>query len=432
MEQTPNRREYGRRGAGDGVDDDAELPGLLARFSEIGRKNGTGIERLALGDLDAAAREELLGLWRERGLHVHRDAIGNMFGLVEPLDSGLPLVLVGSHLDSQPDGGRFDGQVGVLGALAAVCRLRDRGLVPEGVNLGAVDWTNEEGARFQPSVMGSSVFTGALALASALAATDTRDVSVADELGRLGLAGGADLGGAVAAYAELHVEQGPRLEEEGVDVGVVDGTWAAYKADVVARGVQTHTGPTPMAKRVDALYGAARAVAVVHELGLARSDGRLHTAVAWMRITPNSPNATPSAVEFKVELRGPDESLLAETRDELLRALAGITAESGVAFDVGRWSERRAEAFDAGVVAEAERAVTGLGLSTRRMPTIAGHDAVVMNAAGVPTALLFVPSHDGITHNAAEFTSDDDLRNGEAALAAVVLRLCERAAAPTA
>ncbi|GAB2550010.1 Zn-dependent hydrolase [Leucobacter ruminantium] len=404
----------------------AELPGLLERFSEIGRKNGTGIERLALSDLDATARGELQALWAERGLHVYRDRIGNQFGLVQPLDSAKPLVLVGSHLDSQPDGGRFDGQVGVLGALAVVCGMRDRGLIPSGVNVGAVNWTNEEGARFQPSVMGSSVFAGVLSLDAALASSDTREVRVADELERLSLAGDAELAGRVAGYAELHVEQGPRLEEEGVDIGVVDGTWAAYKADVVARGVQTHTGPTPMAKRIDALYGAARAIAAVHELGLARTDGRLHTAVAWMRITPNSPNATPSAVEFKVELRGPDEELLARTRDELLGLLGGITAESGVAFEVGVWSERRAESFDAALADEVERSVRELRLSTKRMPTIAGHDAVVMNAAGVPTTLLFVPSHDGITHNAAEFTSDVDLVNGEAALAAAVQRLCAR------
>lgn len=398
---------------------------IFERFSGTGQKHETGVERLAFGAQDAAARAQFRDFCGQLGLSFHVDAIGNQFGLIRPPSADETLVLVGSHLDSQPDGGRFDGQVGVAAGLAVVSDLSSR--ISPSCNLGVVNWANEEGARFQPSVMGSSVYVGALPLATALSSTDAHHVLLQDELAARGLGGASSLPGRLVAYAELHVEQGAVLETSGQDIGVVDRTWAAYKADVRISGVQTHTGPTPMRQRVDALAAAARLIVRVRKLGIEDPEQQLHTAVAWMRISPNSPNATPSLVEFKVELRSPDEGLLQVARQSLLACALETEQESGASCEFGEWSERRAAAFDPRAVDAAESAIAAIGLRTRRMPTIAGHDAVTLNAAGIPSALLFVPSVGGITHNAAELTHTTDLHNGVRALTATVEALLNRA-----
>ncbi|QIM17101.1 Zn-dependent hydrolase [Leucobacter insecticola] len=399
---------------------------LFGRFSDIGRKDETGVERLAFGRADAEVRAQFRDECHRHGLHFHVDQIGNQFGLVKAPEEGQKIVLVGSHLDSQPAGGRFDGQLGVAAGLAVVAIERAKGSLPVGCNLGTVNWANEEGARFQPSVMGSSVFTGQLALETALNARDAQNVLLADELEAKCLAGTSMLPGQLAAYAELHVEQGSELEEHDLNIGVVERTWAAYKADIRVRGQQTHTGPTPMAKRIDALAAAARLIVLVRELGLRDYNAQLHTAIAWMRITPNSPNATPSLVELKVELRSPDESLLDATRARLSAEVTSLEDEMGVQCELNDWSERRASRFCPEIVAGVEAAISTLGLSVKRVATIAGHDAVVTNAAGAPTTLLFVPSAGGITHNAAEFTSVEDRHRGVTALAVAVKHLLER------
>ncbi len=420
----------------------ARFDALFAELSEIGRANGTGLHRLAFGAADAEARAVFAARAGALGLHVHTDEIGNQFALVRPPAPADRTVLLGSHLDSQPDGGRFDGQLGVAAALAVVAELGAGGGTGGGAdgctgggassggagaaNVGAVNWANEEGARFQPSVMGSSVFTGQLALRDALAARDAGGAALGEELAQRGLAGGPTLPGTVVAYAELHVEQGPVLEREGIELGIVDRTWAAYKADVRVHGVQTHTGPTPMAQRVDALAAAGRLIAQLRELGLADPEQALHTAAAWMRITPNSPNATPSLVEFKAELRSPDEARLRAARAALTAAAGELERETGVRCEFGAWSERRAVGFDPAAVALASAAVAAAGIRARRVPTIAGHDAVIMNAASIPTALLFTPSADGITHHAAEYTALADQHRGVRALAAVAAALIAR------
>lgn len=398
---------------------------LFAEFSEIGRANDTGLHRLAFSAADAEVRAAFRARCAALGLHAHTDEIGNQFALARPPMPGDRTVLLGSHLDSQPDGGRFDGQLGVAAALAVVAEAAHTE-VPQGTNLGAVNWANEEGARFQPSVMGSSVFTGQLSLAEALAASDAEHTLLSDEVVSRALAGTSALPATVAAYAELHVEQGARLERDGAELGIVDRTWAAHKADVRVHGVQTHTGPTPMALRVDALAAAARLIALLRELGLADPDDRLHTAAAWMRITPNSPNATPSLVEFKVELRSPEEERLHAARAALVAAAQEIERGTGVQCDFGAWSERRAASFDPDLVALATATAISMGIRAQRMPTIAGHDAVIMNAAGVPTVLLFTPSAEGITHHAAEYTEPADQHRGVRALAAVARALLAR------
>ena len=279
--------------------------------------------------------------------------------------------------------------------------------------------------------MGSSVYTGQLPLETALAAADIWGISVGEELSRLRLSDSSWVGRPPAAYAELHVEQGARLESDGIEIGVVEGTWAAYKADIAVHGVQTHTGPTPMAQRVDALYAAAKVIAAVREIALAEPNDRLHTSVAWMRVTPNSPNATPSLVELKVELRSRSAEVLSAARGSLERVVNETAEATAAQIVVGPWSERETRDFDPELVERVVAGVEQAGLSCRRMLTIAGHDAVVMNAVGVPTVLLFIPSHDGITHNAEEFTSEVDLENGVIALGEAVALLCHDVAVGT-
>lgn len=400
------------------------VPDFLATFAEFstfGERHG-GLHRLTLTDEDRQARDRLAELATGAGLHARVDAIGNQFFFVAPPDQPAderPVVMVGSHLDSQPDGGRFDGQVGVVTALHAVLALAERvrsGDYP--FNLAVVNWTNEEGARYQPSVLGSSVHTGAVGLDAALGLVDTAGVVLGDELDRIGYRG-SDQVALPAAYLEVHVEQGPVLEAEGIDLGVVEGAWAALKLDLTLHGEQTHTGPTPMARRVDAMYAMAQVITLVHELGLADPDDRLHTTVGSLGTEPGSPNCTPSRVWAKVELRSDDIDRVRAARQRLADELERIEQATGCRAEVTSESLRDVGRMWAPGAELVERVAAAAGLSSRRMKTIAGHDAVVMNHA-VPTVLFFVPAHGGFTHNRHEFTTDRDLANGLHAMVGVL------------
>nr|WP_161976625.1 Zn-dependent hydrolase [Kocuria rosea] len=378
-------------------------------FAAIGAKNG-GLHRLTGTPEDGAARALLISAFQERGYTVACDAVGNVFGFVLPPDAR-PTILIGSHLDSQPDGGRFDGQTGVVTALWAARVLEDRvrsGELP--FNLGVVNWTNEEGARFQPSVLGSSVFTGRIPPQVALEAVDPHGTTLGESLSEINALGTDDVP-LPAAYLEVHVEQGAVLEREGVDIGIVEGAWGALKLDVRVAGVQTHTGPTPMPERVDALYATALLITAVHRMGLEQPEGRLHTTVGSLRVTPDSPNCTPSEVRSKVELRSDDPEVLATARAALETALEEIGQTTGASLEITAESRRETSHMWPEGPEILERAADRCRLSSRRMKTIAGHDALVMNAA-VPSLLFFIPSEAGHTHNHRELTGDDDLVNG--------------------
>ncbi|MGD8214723.1 allantoate amidohydrolase [Aestuariimicrobium sp. Y1814] len=389
----------------------------FAEFSTFGERNG-GLHRLTLTDEDRRARDRLAALAAARGWFARTDQVGNQFFFVAEPDER-PVVMVGSHLDSQPDGGRFDGQVGVVTAFHAVAALEDR--VRSGdyrYNLAVVNWTNEEGARFQPSVLGSSVHIGAVPLETAWGLRDTAGVVLKDELERIGYLGGDEVA-LPAAYVEVHVEQGPVLEDEGIDIGVVEGAWAALKLDLTIHGEQTHTGPTPMARRVDAMYAMAKVITAVHELGLADPDGRLHTTVGSLGTEPGSPNCTPSRVWAKVELRSDDIEKVRAARSALDEVLTDLAATTGARPEVTSESLRDVGRMWAPGTTLVEQVSAAAGLSSKRVKTIAGHDAVVMNNA-VPTVLFFIPAHGGFTHNRHEFTSDSDLGNGLRAMVGVL------------
>jgi beta-ureidopropionase / N-carbamoyl-L-amino-acid hydrolase len=407
---------------------------LLADFrdlSRIGATDNGGVERQAATPSDGASRAWLRQWLSQRGFRVANDRIGNMFGLHE-FTPGAPYVLGGSHLDSQPRGGRFDGAYGVLAAAYAADRLRRRyagATAKPRFNLGVVNWFNEEGSRFTHSMMGSGVFSGKLDLADAVSLTDRHGTTVEQALRALDELGDTDVlaPAAVAAFAEIHIEQGAILDKEGIDIGLVTSTWAANKYNIVVHGAQAHTGATPMADRKDALYGAALAVVAVRELA-DRFGEELHTSCGQFDVTPNSPVVVPAQVDLHLDLRSSSQSLLDQADAALHRRLAEIEVQADVRIErrfAHRWSQ--APYPDTGVQLASE--VAGeLGLSTRNIRTRAGHDSTNLKDL-VPTIMLFVPSVNGISHNELEYTADSDLVRGVDMLTGVLDRLIHGACA---
>lgn len=406
---------------------DADFLSDFATMSEFGATGHGGVDRQAATAPDGAQRAWMAALLQQRGARVQYDEIGNQLGLFE-LRPGAPYVLVGSHMDSQPTAGKYDGAYGVLAAAHVAARLTARwsadGVLPK-YNLAVVNWFNEEGSRFKPSMMGSGVFTGKLDAESILTVEDVTGVSVRDALDRLGQRGNA-APPEVAAYAEIHVEQGKGLEKDGLTIGVVEATWGANKYELTVHGEQGHTGATLMADRSDALLGASMLVVAAREIADAFEDGPLQTSVGQMLIYPNSPVVIASEVTILLDLRSPDAEVLAGADDLLSARIAEVEAKANV-------EVRRATSHSWGVqpytdagIALAEQVADDLGLRRGRTMTLAGHDSTNMKDV-VPTVFLFVPSVDGVSHNEAELTHDEDLLDGLRMLTETVRRLCDGA-----
>ncbi|MEV4371900.1 M20 family metallo-hydrolase [Nonomuraea sp. NPDC049637] len=396
----------------------------FAYLSSIGATPNGGVDREAATLPDAMQRAWLGGWLTSHGFDVRVDAIGNQFGLLD-LVPGAPYILTGSHLDSQPTAGRFDGAYGVAAsahAAYAVARRAREGRMTPRHNLAVVNWFNEEGSRFAPSMMGSSVFTGKLPLESAYAIEDGRGVSVRAALELIGAVGpAADL--PLAGYAEIHIEQGKELEDDAARIGVVTGTWGARKFLVTVDGEQAHTGPTAMADRRDALLGASLLVVRARELADELAHARLHTAVSKLDVRPNSPVVVARQVVCNLDLRSPDPEAL-QTAERLLReAAAHIEHRHGVSITLDRTHHWDRNDYPADGVELAEDVCAELGLTSRRVLTVAGHDSTNVKDV-TPTVMLFVPSKDGISHNEGEFTTDDDMVAGLSVLTGVLQRLC--------
>jgi N-carbamoyl-L-amino-acid hydrolase len=396
-------------------------------MSSFGATPGGGVERQAASVADGENRAWFTGWLHANGFEVRVDAIGNIFGLIETVP-GAPYVVVGSHLDSQPLAGRFDGAYGVLAGAHAVREAAASTDAPR-FNLAVVDWFNEEGSRFKPSMMGSAVFTGILPLTKALTTTDPAGITVADALDTI--EGRGDFAGIdVAAYLEIHVEQGRDLEETGTTIGLVSTTWTAHKLEVVVTGEQSHTGAARMVDRRDALYGAAELIVAVRRLIDGFEPEQLHTAVSEMYLDPNSPVAIAREVRMLVDIRSPERSVLETAVTQLRERMTQIETQARVQIEVRGLVEWSSGPFlEEGILlaaAEAER----LGYSYRRSATVAGHDATNLKEV-VPTVMLFVPSVDGISHNEREFTSDDDMLAGLDVLTAVLSRVASGALAAT-
>ncbi|MFT3797708.1 M20 family metallo-hydrolase [Microbacterium sp.] len=398
----------------------------FATMSTFGATPAGGVDRQAASPADIAQRNWLHGLLESHGIDVRYDRIGNQFGLVE-LAPGAAYVVVGSHMDSQPTAGRFDGAYGVMAAAHAAFRLIDEwaqtGHAPR-YNIAVVNWFNEEGSRFMPSMMGSSVYTGVLPLPEALATTDPGGVTVESVLGQAGFLTEWEGPDAVSC-AEIHVEQGRILENSETTIGLVTATWAASKYEIIIEGAQAHSGATVMEDRQDALYAASLLVVFARQLA-DRFPGQLHTAVGKLDVYPNSPVVVASRVRLLLDLRCADESVLAQANIALRAECAEIERTAKVRVEQRLSHEWGIDPFQPAGVELAREVAASLGHTHGEIFTVAGHDSVNMKRR-VPTVMLFVPSVDGVSHNEAEFTRDDDLCAGVDVLTEIVRRLADGA-----
>lgn len=403
--------------------DTARFHAMFEELSQYGATPRGGLHRLTGSLDDGRARDRFWSMLRAAGMEVRIDAIGNIFGLCE-WTPGADFVLVGSHLDSQPNGGRIDGAYGVIAGAAVCMSLKEAVEEGQGVpplNLAVVNWTNEEGARFRPSLTGSSVFTGKLALDDALALTDDDGVTLGQALEAIGYLGREEPPVA-ACCVELHNEIGRVLEDAGADIGVVTRNWGANKYELVFHGEQAHTGPTPMADRRDALVAASMMIVEARRLADGYRDDQLRTSVGRAVVEPNSANVVPARVTLSLEIRSPDSAIL-EALDATVREIwARIQHETRCGIEVAAESRREALPFWPEGVDRAEAAATALGYTTRRLDTVAGHDVVAVMATA-PGVLLNVPSYHGIGHNEAEYTTPEQLTRGVEVLNALVWNL---------
>ena len=398
--------------------------------SAFGAVEGTnGVERQAASAADGEQRKWLETQLAAKGFAVHRDAIGNQFGLLE-LVPGAPYVLVGSHMDSQPTAGRFDGAYGVLSGAHACFALAAEyaatGETPK-YNIGVVNWFNEEGSRFKPSMMGSSVFTGKLALEDALATSDPHGVTVHEALHLIGERGTFTTID-VASYAEIHVQQGRSMEEDGVTIGLVNATWAAHKFEFRVSGEQAHSGAAAMPDRRDALLGGARLVVAARELIDHFAPGELHTACGELNVYPNSPVVVASEVTLLLDLRSPSAEVIREAHRLLMETVERVQREDRVKIEIIAEHSWDQNPYQESGVELAREIAADLGLTHDRVLTVAGHDSTNMKDE-VPTVMLFVPSVEGVSHNLNEFTRDSDLLAGLSALTGVVRKLAQGALA---
>jgi N-carbamoyl-L-amino-acid hydrolase len=390
----------------------------LMDLARIGATPLGGVRRIALTDLDREGRDEVVAWFRAAGLEVRIDPIGNIFGRRRGRNPKLPPVVAGSHIDTQPSGGKFDGNFGVLAGLEVVRMLNDRGIETEAPIEVAV-WTNEEGTRFTPVMMGSGVFAGVYSLDTVLPRTDLDGRSVSDELRRIGYAGAAPVGAPIGAYFEAHIEQGPILEDTGKTIGVVQGALGQRWYDVTATGMNAHAGPTPMHLRKDALLAAARLVGEVNRIALALAPHARGT-VGFAQVAPNSRNVVPGEVKFSVDFRHPTDEGLARMEAELRAACERIGRETNVGVAAEQVVYFPPCDFDPACVGAVRDAAARLGYAHMDIVSGAGHDAVYV-ARVAPTAMIFVPCKDGISHNEIEDAKPEDLAAGCNVLAQAML-----------
>jgi beta-ureidopropionase / N-carbamoyl-L-amino-acid hydrolase len=390
-------------------------------IAEIGPTPEGGSCRLALTAEDAAARALFLRWCQPLGLHHEQDAIGNMFLRRTGEDAGAPAVAFGSHLDTVPTGGRFDGIAGVLAGLEVIRALDDAG-VRTRAPLELVNWTNEEGSRFRPAMMGSRVAAGELPLASALATTDDNGISVARALADSGQAGAlAPAPRDWSAWLELHIEQGPVMEANGAEIGIVVGTMHARYFQLVVTGEPSHVGPTEMNRRHDSLAAAAEVILAVERIGLsAEPHGR--ASAGWIENIPNARGNVPHITRLHCDVRHNSADAAIAMEASLRQALSEIAARRGVRIGVDPYATFGPIVFDTKLGALLWAKAAARQLSTRDMIAAAGHDSVLM-APLVPSAMLFVPSVAGITHNPKEYSTKEQIARGAQVLLDAVLEL---------
>ena len=382
----------------------------LMELAEIGGTPKGGVCRLALTDLDRQGRDLVTRWARDAGMTVTIDRIGNGFMRRPGRNNSLPPIMTGSHIDTQPTGGKFDGNYGVLAGIEVVRTLNDHGIETE-APIEVAFWTNEEGSRFVPVMMGSGVFAKAFTLEHAYAARDTDGKSVRDELERIGYIGDEEPGDhPIGAYFEAHIEQGPVLEDANVTIGVVQGVLGIRWFDCTVTGTEAHAGPTPMALRRDALQVATLIMQDVVASAL-RHGPHGRGTVGMVQVHPNSRNVIPGKIRFSIDLRNSTDALVDEQVSEVRALAARLSAETGMQIHFELVSSYAAQPFDAGCVQAVQSAAQQLGLSHMPVVSGAGHDAIYAGQLA-PAGMIFIPCKDGISHNEIEDAKPEHVAAG--------------------
>ncbi|MBA4290354.1 MAG: Zn-dependent hydrolase [Pseudomonas sp.] len=391
----------------------------LMELAQLGATVKGGVCRLALTDLDRQARDLFVRWCEAAGCTVTVDAVGNIFARRPGRNSALPPVMTGSHIDTQPTGGKFDGCFGVLAGVEVLRTLNDLGIQTE-APLEVVVWTNEEGSRFAPCMMGSGVFAEKFTLEETLAKRDAEGISVGEALHAIGYAGSrAVTGHAVGAYFEAHIEQGPILEDKGKTIGVVLGALGQKWFDLNLKGVEAHAGPTPMHLRKDALVGAAAVVAAVNRVALEHQPHACGT-VGCLQAYPGSRNVIPGEVRMTLDFRHLQPARLDSMIEEVRGVIDETCAKHGLIFELTPTADFPPLYFDQGCVEAVRGAALGLGLSHMDIVSGAGHDAIFLAELG-PAGMIFVPCEGGISHNEIENAAPADLAAGCAVLLRAML-----------
>lgn len=392
--------------------DGARLWQSLMDLASIGATPKGGVKRLTLTDLDRQGRDRFVEWAKAAGMSVRVDAIGNIFAHREGVQDSLPPVMTGSHLDTQPSGGKFDGAYGVMAGLEVVRRLNDLGIRTR-APIEVAAWTNEEGSRFVPTMMGSGVFASVYQIDAMHAQRDVDGVSVGEALKAIGYQGEAKPV-KVGAYFEAHIEQGPVLENTKTTIGVVQGALGQRWFDVEITGQDSHAGPTPMELRKDALLAASRLVIETNRVACTYPDNARAT-VGHLRVMPNSRNVVPGAVAMTLDVRNARDETLLEMVADLKASAKTIEAETRCTLAITEILYFAPSHFDAALVDSVRKSAEALGLSCRDIVSGAAHDAVYLNRV-TPTAMIFVPCEGGLSHNELENARPDEIAAGASVL----------------
>ena len=399
--------------------DGARLVSRLTALSAIGATPEGGCRRLALSDEDRQGRDWLVGQMQALGLDVKIDAIGNIVGILKGREDG-PAVIMGSHIDTVGTGGRFDGALGVVAGVEVLATLRDAGLVPKR-DMAVIAFTNEEGVRFHPDMLGAYVWAGGMSVAAAHAELDADGAVLGTELRRIGYEGPEQPGFLPAhAYLEMHIEQGPVLESEGGGLGAVTGIQAICWLELTLKGRPSHAGTTPMAYRKDPGLAAARIIVFANEVTKTIPGQLANCGV--IRVQPANVNVVPETVIMTLDLRNPLDAPLAEAEAAIRAFCAELCARDGIEIAFRDLARFPATPFAEELIAGMEQSAAELGLPIRRMISGAGHDAQMMSRL-CPTAMVFIPSIGGLSHNPAEFSTDEDIAAGANVLLSAAWRV---------
>jgi beta-ureidopropionase / N-carbamoyl-L-amino-acid hydrolase len=401
----------------------------IMETAQIGATPKGGICRLTLTDLDRQVRDWFRTACEAAGCSVMVDDMGNIFARRPGRDPSLPPIAIGSHLDTQPTGGKYDGIIGVLAGLEVLRTLNDQGYETN-APIEVIDWTNEEGSRFAPAMLSSGVFAGVFDTNYAYTREDREGRRFGEELTRIGYKGDVPCGShALGAHFELHIEQGPILEAEARTIGVVTGVQGMRWYEVTVIGTESHAGSTPMKLRRDALLGASRMVAEVNQTGWDHAPDAVAT-VGLIESRPNSRNVVPGSVFFTIDLRHPKDDVVAAMEAEMMRRLRGIADDSGLEVTIDRVWDSPAVRFDPACIESVRSAAKASGYASRDIVSGAGHDSAYI-ARVAPTTMVFVPCEKGLSHNEAEHAEKSDVVAGANVLLRAVLetdqRLAERA-----